>query len=128
MILDVYKKYHTLCHKPMSSLDVTCNVTYNVKNAKFCPGPCKCTDPEPKPIVIKGVKHHVFKPYSGNHYISYSYPMLNGGILTLEDVRMCVGCNDRYLDLIDDSESEEAMLRMLDMDAKAIIDKLEMRT
>lgn len=121
MILDVCKYYYTLCHKPMSSLDVI----LNVQNVKFCPGPCKCKTNEPEPIEVNNEKRHFFKPYSGGRYVYFIYPMLNGGDLILENVRMCSGCNSRYHDMSGDTDTEEEMMAMSDIDAKAIIAKLK---
>jgi hypothetical protein len=107
----------------MSSLDVT----LNVENVKFCPGPCKCTTYETKPIVVT----YETESYSDN---SYTYPMLNGGLLTLENVRMCAGCNHRYLDMMDNmdnmvnNEYYDVMSKMYDDDAKTIVAKLRNNT
>jgi hypothetical protein len=108
----------------MSSLDVT----LNVENVKFCPGPCKWKNPEPEPVIRNNEKDHHFKPYNGGRYIYFIYPMLNGGNLTLKNVRMCPGCYHHYQDMMDsmdDVELYDEMLNMSDCAAKTIIAKLQ---
>jgi hypothetical protein len=104
----------------MSSLDIT----FNVENVKFCPGPCESMTPEPEPIEVNNEKKHRFKPYSGGSYESFCYPMANGGYLFLNNVRMCSGCYHRYQEIYCASPEDDEEMQMSYSDAAAICYKL----
>ena len=96
--------------KTLSYLMNTNNITIDVSNIKFCPGPCNCTDNESE--------WYIFKPHSGGRYERLSYPL---GIYTISliNVRLCSSCNSRHLEFW----QEEAYDNLTD-DAITILKKL----
>jgi hypothetical protein len=84
---------------------------FNGEKIKFCPGPCKSTQPEGPPTKIDSEMWHQFKPYSGGRYSCFSWEMSNGDYVTVKNIRPCACCNSLYLDLThsDDSGDQEAV-------------------
>ena len=101
----------------------TNNITIDVSNIKFCPGPCNCTINESDPIKITIHNNnsdfwYIFKPHSGGRYERLSYPL---GIYTisLTNVRLCSSCNSRHFEFW-----EEEAYHDLSNDAITILKKL----
>lgn len=76
------------------------------EDIKFCPGPCKSTNPEGNPVKINNADRFVFKPYSGGRYSYFTWPMTNGDNVTVTNIRVCAGCNARYLEEVAPNESD----------------------
>ena len=109
--------------KTLSYLMNTNNITIDVSNIKFCPGPCNCTINESDPIKITIHNNnsdfwYIFKPHSGGRYERLSYPL---GIYTisLTNVRLCSSCNSRHFEFW-----EEEAYHDLSNDAITILKKL----
>jgi hypothetical protein len=72
---------------------------FNGKNIKFCPGPCKSTQPEGQPTKIGSEMWHQFKPYSGGNYEYFTWQMSNRNYVTVKNIRPCAMCNSLYLEI-----------------------------
>lgn len=108
-------------------------IILDLNNINFCPGPCKNIEKEPEPIIIKKKivnsnneilyykkeKKYFFKPYNGNKYEQFCYPIDNEMTLHLNKVRMCTKCYDKYLENWKNKEYLE-----LEKSAKKIIKKI----
>tara|TARA_B100001540_G_scaffold317677_1_gene352091 strand:+ start:202 stop:543 length:342 start_codon:yes stop_codon:yes gene_type:complete len=96
----------------------TCDINLNVKNIKFCPGPCNCKKVEPEHTILNNKEWYVFKPHSGGCYTEISYAIGNYS-LNLLNVRLCRGCNSRNLEFWAEECHES-----LNQDAETILKKL----
>lgn len=108
-------------------------IILDLNNINFCPGPCKNIIEEPEPVIIKKKivnynneildykkeKKYFFKPYNGNKYDQFCYPIDNIMTLHLNNVRMCSMCYDKYLENYKNKEYLE-----LEKSAKKIIKKI----
>ena len=92
------------------------DISIDVSDIKFCPGPCNSIEHEPLPL---NNNYYYFKPHSGNryNYILYKYKNKN---LYLNNIRICRSCNNRYNDLSDEND-----IVQLEKDAEKIIKKLK---
>jgi hypothetical protein len=100
------------------------NIIVDVSQVKFCTGPCNCKENECEPITLSnGKKHFMFKPYNGEKYEEYQYPLNDNSYLILKNVRICSLCNKRYLENWDEKDYETLML-----DAQIICQKLNIKT
>ena len=102
----------------MSTNNTTNDITIDVSNIKFCPGPCNSKTHESKPFIKKNEYWFEFKPHTGGRYSCFSYP-LSTNTLNLTNVRMCRSCNSRHLEFWDEDAYED-----LKDDAKIILKKL----
>tara|TARA_Y100000361_G_C11141032_1_gene335067 strand:+ start:775 stop:1071 length:297 start_codon:yes stop_codon:yes gene_type:complete len=89
----------------------------DVSNVKFCTGPCNSFEPEPEPL---NDTYYYFKPHSGNRY-TYTYPYKKS-TLYINNLRICRGCNNRYIELCDENDLEQ-----LEKDAETILKKLDIK-
>tara|TARA_B000000477_G_scaffold124573_1_gene132779 strand:+ start:11605 stop:11922 length:318 start_codon:yes stop_codon:yes gene_type:complete len=97
----------------------TSDITIDVSNIKFCPGPCNSIVPESEPVKIANKNWYNFKPHTGGRYDCLSYP-IGMYSLSLLNVRMCRRCNKRNLEFWEEQSYED-----LQNDAKIILKKLE---
>lgn len=95
---------------------MSCNVVIDAKNVKFCCGPCCSVDPEPESLNFGSEPYHCYKPHSGGRYKQFTWPLSNGGSVSVINLRVCHGCFSRYND---DEFSDEDRIR----DANTIIKK-----
>jgi hypothetical protein len=77
---------------------------FNGEKIKFCPGPCKSTQPEGPPTKIGNEMRHQFKPYSGGNYPQFTWIMSNSNYVTVKNIRPCAMCNSLYQVLCDSDE------------------------
>jgi len=102
----------------MSNLDITLNVS----DIDFCPGPCN--DKNPESIWKMGNQtQYEFKPKSGGRYNSFVYPLPNGGNLILTSLRICGSCCRRYDEFTHEEQTDDIVKR-LHSDACKILEKL----
>ena len=93
------------------------NISIDLSNIKFCPGPCKDTTEEPDTTNNNSC---YFKPYSGGKYSQFNYPIDDKNTLILKNLRICSSCHHRYLEF-----TEENYIEDLKNDANIIIKKLK---
>ena len=74
------------------------NSVINANNINFCCGPCCSVDPEPEPVNYGNEPYHCYKPHSGGRYARFVWPRVNGGSITVTNLRVCHGCFSRYND------------------------------
>ena len=89
------------------------NIIVDVSDKKFCVGPCSSKDEET-------TEKKFLKPYSGGKYKPFCYPISENCNLILKNVRICNGCNHRYLEFWNENEIDS-----LKRDAQTILNKLE---
>ena len=108
-------------------------INLDLKNIKFCPGPCKYITNEPEPVNIKkkvldnnnifieykNKKLYYFKPHNGKNYESLCYPINYNRTLYLNNVRICTKCYNEYL-----NDWEKKEYKKLEKNAKTIINKI----
>lgn len=109
-------------------------INLNLKNIKFCPGPCKYITNEPEPVNIKkkvldnnnifieykNKNLYYFKPHNGKNYESLCYPINYNRTLYLNNVRICTKCYNEYL-----NNWEKKEYKKLEKNAKTIINKIK---
>jgi hypothetical protein len=95
---------------------------FDGKEIKFCPGPCKSTQPEGPPTKIGSEMWHQFKPYSGGRYSCFSWEMSNGDYVTVKNIRPCANCNALNLDI---SHSDEFSVEQVTIYGDAVFEKLK---
>lgn len=109
-------------------------INLNLKNIKFCPGPCKYITNEPEPVNIKkkvldnnnifieykNKNLYYFKPHNGKNYESLYYPINYNRTLYLNNVRICTKCYNEYL-----NNWEKKEYKKLEKNAKTIINKIK---
>jgi len=96
------------------------DVSIDLSNIKFCPGPCKYTMEESELSIYTQQNIHTFKPYSGGKYSKFCYPINDTQTLILYNLRICSSCHHRYLEF-----TEENYIDELKIDANTIMKKLE---
>ena len=93
------------------------NISIDLSNIKFCPGPCKDTTEEPDTTNNNSC---YFKPYSGGKYSQFNYPIDDKNTLILKNLRICSSCHHRYLEFTEGNYVDD-----LKIDANTIMKKLE---
>ena len=88
--------YYTSCS---TTKIIMADFVFYGEDIPFCPGPCKSFKHEGKPRKINNDSWYEFKPYNGGRYIAFTWPLSDGGSVTVRNIRLCGCCNTRYQEI-----------------------------